>query len=71
VLIFTDNAQNPDFTGEAWALAYAPDGKILYSTTYDGRVVLWDSSSLKKIGEMETKGSFGTSIACVLPLSAF
>jgi WD40 repeat protein len=52
-------------TGEAWALAFSADGSVLHSTTYDGRVVLWDTSSLKKITEMETKGSFGTSIACV------
>ena len=51
--------------GEAWALSLSSDGKILYSTTYDGRVVTWDTSSLEKIGEIETKGSFGTSIACV------
>lgn len=54
-----------DITGEAWALAFSADGRILHSTTYDGRVVLWDIMSLKKITEIETKGSFGTSIACV------
>src|SRR5271154_751189 len=52
--------------GEAWALSLSPDGRTLNTTTHDGRVILWDTSSLKKIGEMETKGSFGTSIACVL-----
>jgi len=40
---------------------------MLYSTTYDGRVVVWDSTSLKRIGEMDTKGSFGLSVASVLP----
>jgi WD40 repeat protein len=52
--------------GEAWALSLSPDGRTLNTTTHDGRVILWDTSSLKKIGEMETKGSFGTSIASVL-----
>jgi len=51
--------------GEAWALSLSPEGKVLYTTTYDGRVVLWDTSSLKTISEIETKGSFGTCIACV------
>jgi WD40 repeat protein len=54
-----------DVVGEAWALSLSPDGKILYSTTYNGRVISWDTSSFKKIAEIETKGSFGTSIACV------
>jgi len=54
-----------DTVGEAWALSLSPDGKMLYTTTYDGRVILWDVSSLKKIAEIETKGFFGTSIACV------
>ena len=52
--------------GEAWALSLSPDGRTLNTTTHDGRVIIWDTSSLKRIGEMETKGSFGTSIACVL-----
>jgi len=51
--------------GEAWALSLSPDGRTLNTTTYDGRVVSWETSSLKRIGEMETKGSFGTSITCV------
>jgi WD40 repeat protein len=56
-----------DVTGEAWALSLSPDGKVLYTTTHDGRVISWDTLSLKKIGEIDTKGSFGTSIACVYP----
>ena len=56
-----------DTIGEAWALALSPDGKVLNTTTHDGRVILWDSSSLKKMVEINTKGSFGTSVACVLP----
>jgi WD40 repeat protein len=52
-------------TGEAWALCLSPDGKVLYTTTHDGRVISWDTLSLKKIAEIDTKGSFGTSIACV------
>ena len=54
-----------DIIGEAWALSLSPDGKTLYSTTHDGRVNVWDTLSLKKIAQIETKGSFGTSIACV------
>ena len=52
--------------GEAWALSLSPDGKILNTTTHNGRVILWDASSLKKISEIDTKGSFGICIACVL-----
>jgi superkiller protein 8 len=51
--------------GEAWALSLSPDGKMLNTTTHDGRVILWDTSSLKKMAEIDTKGSFGTCIACV------
>ena len=54
-----------DAIGEAWALSLSPDGKVLNTTTHYGRVILWDASSLKKVAEIDTKGSFGTSIACV------
>ena len=54
-----------DTIGEAWALSLSPDGKVLNTTTHDGRVILWDASSLKKTAEIDMKGSFGTSIACV------
>jgi WD40 repeat protein len=54
-----------DTIGKAWALEFSSDGNVLYSTSYDGRVVLWDTRSFKHITEIETKGSFGMSIAAV------
>ena len=53
-------------TGKGWALSFSPDGNVLYSTAYDGRVILWDTRTLKEISEIETKGSFGMCIASVL-----
>ncbi|KAG9245475.1 WD repeat domain-containing protein [Calycina marina] len=52
--------------GEIWAIALSEDGQYLASTTYDGRVNVWDLPAAeggKKIREFETKGSFGLSIA--------
>ncbi|PNS19535.1 hypothetical protein CAC42_7379 [Sphaceloma murrayae] len=56
--------------GELWAIALSEDGRYLASTTYDGRVNVWDTTSIdpaatsevKKIRQYETKGSFGMSI---------
>jgi superkiller protein 8 len=55
--------------GEAWAIALSEDGQFLASTTYDGRINVWDLSIVaekgqigKKIREYETKGSFGMCI---------
>lgn len=46
--------------GELWAIALSEDGKYLASTTYDGRINVWDlSADRQKIREYETKGSFG------------
>lgn len=42
------------------------DGRFLASTTYDGRVNVWDlSADRQKIQEYETKGSFGMCIDMV------
>ena len=67
----TDNVK----AGEIWAIALSEDGRYLAGTTYDGRVNVWDVSTLasgnsqgpEKIREYETKGSFGMSIALVRP----
>jgi superkiller protein 8 len=49
--------------GEVWAIALSEDGQYLASTTYDGRINVWDIFSVpKKIREFETKGSFGMCI---------
>ncbi|KAK4947255.1 hypothetical protein LTR28_007670, partial [Elasticomyces elasticus] len=51
-----------------WAIALSEDGKYLAGTSYDGRINIWDVSTLgaegggKRIREFETKGSFGMSI---------
>jgi hypothetical protein len=64
-IIVTSGGKRRDMIGEAWALSLSPEGKTLYTTTHNGRMILWDASSLKKMAEIDTKGSFGTSIACV------
>jgi superkiller protein 8 len=49
--------------GEIWAVALSEDGQFLASTTYDGRINVWDLvAGRKKIREYETKGSFGMCI---------
>ena len=51
--------------GEVWAIALSEDGQFLASTTYDGRINVWDVVDAKKpkIREYETgsggSGSFG------------
>lgn len=46
--------------GEVWAIALSAEGQFLASTTYDGRICIWDVvDGRKKIREYETKGSFG------------
>ena len=56
--------------GEVWAVALSEDGQYLASTTYDGRVNVWDiiSSDRKKIRQYETKGNYGMSIDLVCPI---
>jgi WD40 repeat protein len=49
--------------GEIWAVALSEDGQFLASTSYDGRINVWDLvAGRKKIREYETKGSFGMCI---------
>jgi superkiller protein 8 len=49
--------------GEIWAIALSDDGQFLASTTYDGRINVWDLvDGRKKIREYDTKGSFGMCI---------
>ena len=49
--------------GEMWAIALSEDGQYLASTSYDGRINVWDTlASREKIREYETKGSFGMAI---------
>ncbi|KAK2625336.1 hypothetical protein QTJ16_005705 [Diplocarpon rosae] len=49
--------------GEIWAVALSEDGGFLASTTYDGRINVWDlTAGRQKIREYETKGSFGMCI---------
>lgn len=49
--------------GEIWAVALSENGQFLASTTYDGRINVWDLvAGRKKIREYETKGSFGMCI---------
>ncbi|KAI9731718.1 MAG: superkiller [Cirrosporium novae-zelandiae] len=49
--------------GEMWAIALSENGQYLASTTYDGRINVWDTiADRTKIREYETKGSFGMCI---------
>ena len=46
-----------------WAIAVSEDGHYLASTSYDGRIHVWDIvAGGAKIREFETKGSFGMAI---------
>jgi superkiller protein 8 len=55
--------------GEIWAIALSENGQFLAATTFDGRINVWDLTSLSpsaeatKLREYETKGSFGMSVA--------
>jgi len=54
---------NGNKAGELWAVALSEDGQYLASTSYDGRINVWDLvDGRKKIREYETKGSFGMCI---------
>ncbi|KAK4541264.1 hypothetical protein LTR36_008180 [Oleoguttula mirabilis] len=53
--------------GEHWAVALSEDGKYLATTTHDGRVNVYGTTTLadgkaNKITQYETKGSFGMSV---------
>jgi superkiller protein 8 len=52
--------------GELWAIALSSDGQYLASTTFDGKINVWDTNlAMSKIREYETKGSFGMCIDLV------
>ena len=52
--------------GEVWAIALSEDGQYLASTSFDGRINVWDKyGSHAKIIEFESKGSFGMAIDLV------
>lgn len=52
--------------GDVWAIAVSEDGHYLASTSYDGRINVWDvPAGGAKIREFETKGSFGMAIDLV------
>ena len=52
--------------GEIWAIALSEDGQYLASTTFDGRINVWDNlAGRQKIREYETKGSYGMAIDLV------
>lgn len=53
--------------GEHWAVALSEDGRYLAVTTHDGRINVYDTTTIadgkaKKITQYETKGSFGLSV---------
>ena len=49
-----------------WAIALSENGQYLASTSFDGRINVWDNlADGAKIREFETKGSFGMSIDLV------
>ena len=54
-----------NYAGEVWAIALSEDGHYLASTTYDGRINVWDTIAGQKIREYETKGSYGMTIDLV------
>jgi superkiller protein 8 len=58
---FYKNIEGGNKAGEVWAIALSEDGQFLASTTYDGRIIVWDLDA-GKIREYETKGSFGMCI---------
>jgi superkiller protein 8 len=53
--------------GEAWAISLDAEGRYLATSSYDGRIGVWDllsgSEEWTKAREYETKGSFGLCVA--------
>ena len=53
--------------GEAWAISLDAEGRYLATSSYDGRIGVWDLSpgpeAWAKVREYETKGSFGLCVA--------
>lgn len=61
--------------GEHWALALSPEGRYLAATTHDGRVNVYDTTTItgevkkaEPVVQFETKGSFGMCVDIVSPL---
>ncbi|EMC97128.1 hypothetical protein BAUCODRAFT_147283 [Baudoinia panamericana UAMH 10762] len=58
----------PKKAGEHWALALSENGQYLACTTHDGRINVYDTSTIssegkaEKITQYETKGSLGMSV---------
>ena len=65
-LLIATGSLDGNKAGEIWAIALSEDGQYVASTTYDGRINVWDIlAGRQKIREYETKGSFGMSIDLV------
>ena len=61
------NLADGNKAGEIWAVALSEDGQYLASTTFDGRINVWDClAGRQKIREYETKGSYGMAIDLVI-----
>ena len=64
-VVYTEDSKK---AGEHWAIALSENGRYLAATTHDGRINVYDTSTIassmeaKKITQYETKGSFGMSI---------
>ena len=53
-----------------WAIALSADGQYLASTSYDGRLNVWDlANERKKLHQYDTKGSYGMCIDLVCSTS--
>ncbi|TID12724.1 WD40 repeat-like protein [Venturia nashicola] len=54
-------------TGEVWAISLGGDGRYLATSSYNGRICVWDlvagPGNWVKAREYETKGSFGCCVA--------
>jgi superkiller protein 8 len=61
--------------GEVWAINLGGDGRYLATSSYDGRICVWDLApgpgNWVKAREYETKGSFGVSVAMVSSILPF
>ncbi len=49
--------------GEINSIAFSPDGTLLASASDDGVIRMWNTRTLKQVGELETKSGGVTSIA--------
>jgi WD40 repeat protein/serine/threonine protein kinase len=49
-------ARLPGHTGAVWAVAYSPDGRQLASGGADGKVCLWEASTLQRQAELLAPG---------------